>query len=89
MTDTVVVTGGAGFIGSNIVRALNLRGVDRVLVVDNLGNNADKFRNLVDCEILDYVDKQVFLEQVEKGCLNNVRALFHQGAWNRFINPCS
>ena len=80
MTDTVVVTGGAGFIGSNIVRALNLRGVDRVLVVDNLGNNADKFRNLVDCEILDYVDKQAFLEQVEKGCLNDFRALFHQGA---------
>ena len=47
-----IVTGAAGFIGSNIVKALNERGVDKVIAVDNL-TRADKFKNLVDCEIVD------------------------------------
>lgn len=53
---TLIVTGAAGFIGSNIVKALNERGEDRIIAVDNL-TRADKFRNLVDCEIDDYLDK--------------------------------
>ena len=52
----IIVTGGAGFIGSNIVKGLNERGREDILVVDHL-KDGKKFRNLVDCEILDYIDK--------------------------------
>jgi ADP-L-glycero-D-manno-heptose 6-epimerase len=81
MDDLMVVTGGAGFIGSNIIRGLNQRGYNNLIVVDNLGNNSEKFANLVDCEIADFIDKQAFVELLEAGYLqNNVRAVFHQGA---------
>jgi nucleoside-diphosphate-sugar epimerase len=49
----IVVTGAAGFIGSNIVKALNERGVTNIIAVDNL-TKADKFKNLIDCDIADY-----------------------------------
>jgi ADP-L-glycero-D-manno-heptose 6-epimerase len=75
-----VVTGAAGFIGSNLVRALNERGETRILAVDNL-EQADKFRNLVDCEISDYLDKRDFLEKLERGDLDgSIDAVLHQGA---------
>ncbi|MBI5041446.1 MAG: NAD-dependent epimerase/dehydratase family protein, partial [Gammaproteobacteria bacterium] len=44
----IIVTGGAGFIGSNIVKALNARGRTDILVVDNLSSGV-KFKNLADC----------------------------------------
>ncbi|MHB1938634.1 MAG: ADP-glyceromanno-heptose 6-epimerase, partial [Acidobacteriaceae bacterium] len=76
----ICVTGGAGFIGANLVHALNLRGERDILVVDNL-EKADKFRNLVDCEIADYVDKRVFLEAVRQGrWAGRLRAILHEGA---------
>ena len=59
-----VVTGAAGFIGANIVKALNERGETNIIAVDNL-TKADKFRNLTDCEIADYFDKAEFLDLVE------------------------
>ncbi len=52
----IVVTGGAGFIGSNLVRELNRRGRDDIVVVDDLSDGR-KFSNLVDCRIADYFDK--------------------------------
>src|SRR5712691_3453656 len=61
-----VVTGAAGFIGSNLVKALNQRGETSILAVDEL-KHADKFTNLVDCEIADYLDKDVFLERLIDG----------------------
>ena len=61
----IVVTGAAGFIGANIVRALNARGVDDIIAVDDL-KNGDKFSNLADCEIADYVDKDDFIEAVQQ-----------------------
>ena len=77
---TYIVTGAAGFIGSNIVKALNARGIRDIVAVDNL-TRADKFKNLVDCEIAEYVDKQDFLAVVESGELaGDIDALFHQGA---------
>ncbi|MBK7424060.1 MAG: ADP-glyceromanno-heptose 6-epimerase [Propionivibrio sp.] len=75
-----MVTGAAGFIGSNLVKALNERGVDQIIAVDNL-TRADKFKNLVDCEIVDYIDKQEFIERLLAGHFDgDVDALFHQGA---------
>ncbi len=75
-----VVTGAAGFIGSNVVKALNERGVNRIIAVDNL-TRADKFRNLVDCEIADYLDKQDFIERIQAGHFDGeIDAILHQGA---------
>ena len=75
-----IVTGAAGFIGSNLVKALNARGVTKIIAVDNLAK-ADKFRNLVDCEIADYLDKNEFVEVLAAGELDGaVEAVLHQGA---------
>ena len=77
---TIIVTGAAGFIGSNIVKALNARGITDIVAVDNL-TRADKFNNLVDCEIAEYVDKKDFLEVVESGELGgDIEAVLHEGA---------
>ena len=75
-----VVTGAAGFIGANLVKGLNERGVTDIIAVDNL-TKADKFRNLTDCEIADYFDKTEFLERLEAGDFDGViEAVLHQGA---------
>ncbi|MEW6164975.1 MAG: ADP-glyceromanno-heptose 6-epimerase [Pseudomonadota bacterium] len=75
-----IVTGACGFIGANLVKALNQRGIDNVIAVDNLAK-ADKFRNLVDCEIADYLDKHEFIEMVQAGHFDGaVEAIFHEGA---------
>ncbi len=77
----IIVTGAAGFIGSNLVKSLNLRGETDIIAVDNL-ENGKKFRNLVDCQIMDYIDKREFLQQVKNNeyFASNVRAIFHLGA---------
>jgi ADP-L-glycero-D-manno-heptose 6-epimerase len=75
----IVVTGAAGFIGSNLVKALNERGETDVVAVDNL-ERADKFRNLVDCEISDFLDKREFLDRVRRGDFARPSVVFHQGA---------
>ena len=76
---TVVVTGAAGFIGSNLVHALNTRGATDILAVDDLADGT-KFRNLASAEIGDYMDKDEFLARVIEDELPKVTAVFHQGA---------
>lgn len=75
-----VVTGGAGFIGANLVKGLNDRGITDILVVDNL-EKAEKYRNIVDCEIADYMDKRDFIARVAEGKFaRKLKAIFHEGA---------
>ncbi|MFT4100541.1 MAG: ADP-glyceromanno-heptose 6-epimerase [Burkholderiaceae bacterium] len=88
----IIVTGAAGFIGSNLVKALNDRGEQDILAVDNL-TRADKFHNLVDCAMVDYLDKTQLLAALPaladgswpglaalSGDAKRIRAIFHQGA---------
>ncbi len=75
-----IVTGGAGFIGSNIVKALNARGINDILVVDDL-TDGRKCLNLSDADILDYTDKDAFLQRILAGDdIGPVKAVIHQGA---------
>jgi ADP-L-glycero-D-manno-heptose 6-epimerase len=76
----IIVTGGAGFIGSNIIKSLNDMGYRDILVVDNL-KDGTKFVNLVDLDIADYVDKEDFIASIVAGDdLGDIDAVFHQGA---------
>lgn len=76
----IVVTGAAGFIGSNLVRALNARGYANIVAVDDLSDGRKMF-NLADCKIADYLDKDEFLAAVKSDTLSFVpEVIFHQGA---------
>ncbi|CAN5847075.1 ADP-glyceromanno-heptose 6-epimerase [soil metagenome] len=75
-----IVTGAAGFVGSHIVRALNARGVDAILAVDDL-RDGDRFRNLADCRIADYMDRDEFRAALRSGLPGvSPTAILHQGA---------
>ncbi|HQT27619.1 MAG TPA: NAD-dependent epimerase/dehydratase family protein, partial [Burkholderiales bacterium] len=75
-----IVTGAAGFIGSNLVKGLNDRGITEIIAVDNMKQSA-KFRNLVDCEIADYFDKEAFLDKLGSNAFGEgVAGILHQGA---------
>jgi len=75
----IVVTGAAGFIGSNIIRGLNARGIRDIIAVDDL-TEGDKFRNLADLQIDDYQDHHGFYERFARGDFGAVEAVFHEGA---------
>ena len=77
---SIIVTGGAGMIGSNIIKGLNDGGKNNITVVDNL-KDGKKFWNLTELDISDYFDKIDFLDKVQnrKG-FENVEAVFHEGA---------
>src|SRR5437867_1623679 len=77
----IIVTGGAGFIGSNIVKELNQRGERDIIVVDDLSDGT-KFKNIADCHILDYLDQDDFLSLItqQREFAKPIKAILHQGA---------
>ena len=75
----IIVTGAAGFVGSNLVRGLNRAGERDILAVDELSDGR-KFENLVDCEIADYWDKDLLLERLNGDPGFVPRRVYHQGA---------
>ncbi|MCL2688890.1 MAG: NAD-dependent epimerase/dehydratase family protein, partial [Chitinispirillia bacterium] len=76
----IIVTGGAGFIGSALVSALNKRGIDNIIIVDRL-HCADKWKNLAALRFKDYLDKEDFIDRLENGIFNSlVDAVIHLGA---------
>ncbi len=82
----IVVTGAAGFIGSNLVKGLNARGFDDIIAVDDL-TQGDKFRNLVDLKIADYIDADTFYQRFQQGAFGQVEAVFHEGACSDTMEP--
>jgi len=80
-----IVTGGAGFIGSNLVHELNAHGITDILIVDNFAN-ARKFQNLHGARYVDYMDKREFRRAIREGGkekslgINKIEAILHQGA---------
>ena len=84
---TIIVTGAAGFIGSNIVKGLNVRGITDIVAVDNL-SNGQKFKNLADCDIAHYLDKHEFIRQVRDHIFpfSDIEAVFHEGACSDTMN---
>ena len=75
-----VVTGGAGFVGSNVVKALNDAGAAEVIVVDELKTREAKAANLKDCRIADFLDRKAFADLVARRKFPRIEALLHQGA---------
>jgi ADP-L-glycero-D-manno-heptose 6-epimerase len=76
----IIVTGGAGFIGSNLIHSLNAQGEEDIVMVDNLANG-HKMLNIADLNIADYLDKNIFIEKLEQLHFpKKIRAVFHQGA---------
>jgi ADP-L-glycero-D-manno-heptose 6-epimerase len=77
----IVVTGGAGFIGSSIVWALNQRRKDNILIIDHLGTDNEKWRNLAPLRFLEYMEKDSFIDCIEEDSLpDNISCIIHMGA---------
>ena len=82
----IVVTGAAGFIGSNLIKGLNAHGIDNIIAVDDL-TEGDKFKNLADLQIADYVDADDFYDLFAEAAFGDVEAVFHEGACSDTMEP--
>lgn len=79
MNDLIIVTGGAGFIGSNVVRAFNRRGISEILVVDHL-NHPKKEQNLKSLKYIDFLDKTDFRRKLQTLAVPTAQGVIHLGA---------
>ena len=77
----IIVTGGAGFIGSHLVTELKKTGIEKIVVVDNL-SNGEKNKKIIENQIHEYIDKIKFIELIEKRdpICKKIDFIFHQGA---------
>ena len=75
----IVVTGGAGFIGSAIIWRLNSLGEDKIIIVDELGHD-EKWKNLVGLNYYDFINKDDFIQKIENGIDIDIKAIIHMGA---------
>lgn len=76
----IIVTGGAGFIGSAFVWRLNQEGIDNIIIVDRLGTS-DKWKNLVNLRFVNYIHKDDFLEMIDTDTMPfEIDAIVHMGA---------
>ena len=82
-----IVTGGAGFIGSNIVKKLNERGIDDIIVIDDL-TDGRKCRNLQGLDFFDYIDYEDFAGEMADGSFDygTIDVIFHEGACSDTMN---
>jgi len=76
---TIIVTGGAGFIGSCIVRLLNEMGHTDIVVVDNI-NTTEKWKNISNKEYTEYIHKNKFLDILRQDKIKNISHIIHMGA---------
>ena len=86
----IVVTGGSGFIGSNLVKFLNDMGEEEILIIEELDTYVKKFENLKDLKYLDCLDKQTFIQDLKRNSTkykNNISQIFHLGACSKTTEP--
>lgn len=76
----IILTGGAGFIGSCFLQKLNSNNITNIIIVDNLGSS-EKWKNLVGKKFIDFIHKDNFLEKINNNHFgNNIQVIFHFGA---------
>lgn len=86
----IIVTGGAGFIGSNLVHKLNLDNINDILIVEERNTYTKKFENLKDLKYLDCFDKNEFIKDIKKlsqNYINQIDCIFHLGACSKTTEP--
>ena len=77
----IIITGGAGFIGSAMLWALNRRGEENIIIIDDLGSTAtEKWRNLSGLHFDDVIPIDLFPDLLERGALTGISAIIHMGA---------
>jgi ADP-L-glycero-D-manno-heptose 6-epimerase len=79
--DLIIITGGAGFIGSNLLYGLNIRGYTNIIIVDSL-KKTEKWKNLRGLDFVEYYEKNRFKEMIRSGKLSSwgIKTIFHLGA---------
>lgn len=87
MKELIIVTGGAGFIGSALVWKLNREGLDNIIIVDMIDNV--KWKNLVGLKFYDYFEKDDFIKDIVDGKYNQLKidTIFHLGACSSTVHP--